>query len=237
MAKMSLVYGVSFAVHGALAVGVLGLREPTRRETVAISVSEAKKKAPEPAKVLEDPSPAPPRTEPRPARSRAAPAPKPDAPPPEAAARARSPVLDALPDLGIDMGNVGPGGNGLAIPAGPQGPAPAATAAEARPPPPKVLAPKPVDECSEPLVKPKPRSISQPAYTAAAREANVEGRVRVEVSVGADGKVTGVRLLSGLGFGLDEAALEAARRAGFDPGTRCGKPVAATFVIAMRFSL
>lgn len=45
------------------------------------------------------------------------------------------------------------------------------------------------------------------------------------------------RIGAGLGYGLDEAALEAAKRAAFEPATRCGKPVSATFVIAMRFSL
>jgi protein TonB len=86
-------------------------------------------------------------------------------------------------------------------------------------------------------VKPRPKSIAQPAYTSSAREASVEGKVRVEVSVDEGGHVTGARLLAGLGYGLDEAALEAAKRAVFEPATRCGKPVSATFSIAMRFSL
>ena len=44
-------------------------------------------------------------------------------------------------------------------------------------------------------------------------------------------------VLEGLGHGLDEVALTAARAATFEPGTRCGKPTSATFVIAMRFAL
>jgi protein TonB len=55
------------------------------------------------------------------------------------------------------------------------------------------------------------------------------------VSVAADGSVTQVRLLGGLGYGLDEASLEAARRATFQPATRCGKPVAGTLVMGFRF--
>jgi protein TonB len=86
-------------------------------------------------------------------------------------------------------------------------------------------------------VKPKPKGVPSPAYTAAAREANVEGKVRIEVTVGPDGAVKSARVIAGLGYGLDEAALAAARRGTFEPGTRCGKPVTATFVIAMRFSL
>jgi periplasmic protein TonB len=235
MASSSLVYGMSLLAHGALAVVVVGMREPTRRETIAISVSEAKQKAPEPAKVTETPAPTLPKAEtPRP-RSHAAPAraERPEAPPPEAALHAAaSNTLDALPDLGIAMDNGGPG---VGVPEGGRGMDAPAPAASVRAPPPKVLTAKPADACAEPVVKTKLKSMSQPAPTTAAREANVEGRVRVEVSVGADGSVTGVRLLGGLGYGLDEASLEAARHATFEPATRCGKPVAATFVIALRF--
>ena len=233
MAKTSLVYGVSLFLHGSIALGVIALGKQERRETIAISVSEAKKKPPEPAKVTEEPKPPEAKTEaPRQAKAKIAAAVKPDAPPPDAASPSRSPVLDALPDLGLTMGNDGPGG--LAIPQG--GPIAAAPAASVHAPPaPKVLGPRPSEECTEPLVKPRRKLISTPQYTAAAREAGVEGLVRVEVSVAADGSVTGARILAGLGHGLDEASLEAARRAGFDPATRCGKPVAATAVLPFRF--
>lgn len=236
MAKTSLVYGVSLALHGAIAVGVLGLGKQTHRETVAISVSEAKKKTPppEPAKVTEDPKPPEAKTEaPRQSKAKVAPAPKADAPPPEATPRAPSPVLDALPELGLSMGNDGPGG--IAVPQGGPVAAAAPVASAHAPPPPKVLGPKPDGDCTEALVKPRRKLISTPQYTAAAREAGVEGLVRVEVSVGADGSVTSARILAGLGHGLDEVSLEAARRAGFDPATRCGKPVAATAVLPFRF--
>jgi protein TonB len=233
MAKTSLVYAVSLVVHGGLAAVVAGVREPKRREVVAISVAEAKKKPPEPAKVIEPPKPvetkpdSAPKARPRPST----PAPQPENPPPEAAPRARSAALDALPNLGLSMGN-GPGG--IAVPQG--GPIAAAPplAASAPPAAPKVLAAR-QDDCTEALVKPKPKSSAQPALTSAAREASVEGKVRVEVSVAADGSVTGVRLLGGLGYGLDEASLEAARRSTFQPATRCGKPVAATLVMGFRF--
>jgi protein TonB len=104
----------------------------------------------------------------------------------------------------------------------------------------KALAPAPVrgaaDACSEPASKPKPVSVPQPAYTEAARAASVEGRVRVELTVDEAGRVIAVKVLQGLGYGLDEAALAAARSASFTPALRCGRPVRATFTIAMRFS-
>ena len=49
--------------------------------------------------------------------------------------------------------------------------------------------------------------------------------------------MSNVRVIEGLGHGLDEAALEAARGSTFEPATRCGKPIATTFTIGMRFSL
>jgi protein TonB len=59
----------------------------------------------------------------------------------------------------------------------------------------------------------------------------------VELSLDDAGRVTGARVLQGLGHGLDEAALAAARGARFEPATRCGRPVATTFTLAVRFAL
>ena len=77
----------------------------------------------------------------------------------------------------------------------------------------------------------------EPEYPDAAREANIEGRVRVELTLDATGRVTGARVLQGLGHGLDEAALDAARGARFEPATRCGRAVATTFTLGVRFTL
>jgi protein TonB len=93
-----------------------------------------------------------------------------------------------------------------------------------------------IDDCADPPAKPKPVSVPQPAYTEAARAAAVEGKVRVELTVDEAGRVVSVRVLSGLGHGLDEAAVAAAKAATFQPAVRCGKPTRATFTISMRFS-
>jgi periplasmic protein TonB len=243
VAKLSLIYGLSLAAHGVMAVSVAFLKEPKRTETIAITMSDGPKKPAkvEAAKVVDAPKADARAEAPRPqAKAKVAPvaATKSDAPPPPVnAAAAAGPIgNDALPDFGLTLGNGGPGG--MAIPQGPAAIAAATPSATAKVLPARVLAPKPAgDECADPIVKPRPKSIAQPAYTSSAREANVEGKVRVEVSVDEGGHVTGARLLAGLGYGLDEAALEAARRASFEPATRCGKPVSATFSIAMRFSL
>jgi protein TonB len=91
--------------------------------------------------------------------------------------------------------------------------------------------------CTEPLVKARPLEIPQPGYPAAAREAGISGKVRVELRVDVTGRVVSARVIEGLGHGLDEAALEAARAARFEPATTCGTATETSFVIGMRFNL
>jgi protein TonB len=94
------------------------------------------------------------------------------------------------------------------------------------------------EDCTEALVKPKPvGAVQQGTYTEQARAAGVEGKVRIQLQIDASGAVTGGSVLSGLGYGLDESALAAAKRSKFTFGTKCGKPVAATLIVAMRFAL
>jgi periplasmic protein TonB len=57
------------------------------------------------------------------------------------------------------------------------------------------------------------------------------------VTVDESGRVIAARLLNGLGYGLDEAALDAAKKCVFEPATLCGKPVVGTAVVAQRFEL
>ena len=104
----------------------------------------------------------------------------------------------------------------------------------------RALEPKPAKAeakgCAEPDTKPRPESMPQPEYAAAARAAGVQGKVRVRVTVGADGKPSKVEVVQSLHPELDAAAKAAVLDARFAPATRCGEPVAATFTIAVRFS-
>jgi protein TonB len=232
--RASLLYLASFGAHAFLAVGVVSLKGVRKAEDVSIAVIEKAK--PDSKKAA--PPPPPPVDAPK-ALAKAKAAPKPaaakpvaEAPPPAAIG---APGSD-IPDYGVSLG--GGTGAGLAVPAAtPRGEAaPASTVQVSK----KLLAapaPAAADACTEPVVKPKVLSITQPAYTPQAREANVAGKVRVELTVDATGHVSSARVLEGLGHGLDEAALTAARAATFEPATRCGKAAPSTFVIAMRFSL
>jgi TonB family protein len=64
-----------------------------------------------------------------------------------------------------------------------------------------------------------------PVYTDEARRLRIEGEVLVEVIFRASGQVQTVRVVKGLGHGLDEAALRAAERIRFKPAIQQGQPV------------
>lgn len=77
-----------------------------------------------------------------------------------------------------------------------------------------------------------------PAYTAEAKAAGVQGDVVLEVEFAASGNLKVVRVVRGLGHGLDEMAMEAARHIKFKPALQSGKPVdfRANVVIVFRLS-
>jgi TonB family protein len=76
-----------------------------------------------------------------------------------------------------------------------------------------------------------------PVYTNEARQLKVEGEVLVSVVFGSDGVVRVVAVVKGLGHGLDEAAVEAARRIRFVPAQRYGKRVDCSAVLHIVFAL
>ena len=63
-----------------------------------------------------------------------------------------------------------------------------------------------------------------PTYTAEARKLRIEGEVVLEVVFEASGKLRIVRVVQGLGHGLDEAAVQAAEGIRFKPAARDGRP-------------
>jgi TonB family protein len=65
----------------------------------------------------------------------------------------------------------------------------------------------------------------------------VEGTVQLELDVDASGNVTGARVLTPIGHGLDEAALAAARKFTFEPARRAGTPVPSKVQLDYEFHL
>lgn len=77
----------------------------------------------------------------------------------------------------------------------------------------------------------------KPDYTEEGRRRHLEGDVVVEIVVKSDGSVGNVKLLQGLGAGLDERAVEAVRQWRFSPAKRYGTPVDVIVEVAMEFKL
>ena len=76
-----------------------------------------------------------------------------------------------------------------------------------------------------------------PAYTDEARRMKVEGEVLLEVVLEASGKVRVLRVVRGLGHGLDESAVRAAEQISFKPAMRDGQPADSTAVLHIIFQL
>jgi len=74
-------------------------------------------------------------------------------------------------------------------------------------------------------------------YTDSAREANVQGAIRVALLLSADGRVEQVLFLSRLGYGLDQEVLRAAQSIKFQPKQKDGKPVSTVVIREYTFSI
>jgi TonB family protein len=79
----------------------------------------------------------------------------------------------------------------------------------------------------------KPR----PSYTAEARRLQIEGEVLLQAVFTASGEVQILRIIRGLGHGLNESAIAAARAIRFRPALQSGQPVDSTATVRMSFEL
>ncbi len=87
------------------------------------------------------------------------------------------------------------------------------------------------------LQEPRLLNVSLPKYSGKARDKKIEGEVVVRVLFRRDGKIKDARVEKGLGFGLDERAIEAVKRSTFLPAQLDGKEVAARVQIIVGFNL
>lgn len=75
------------------------------------------------------------------------------------------------------------------------------------------------------------------SYTDEARRANIAGEVEMEITIRRDGTVSDVRILRGLGGGLNERAAAAVRQWRFAPARLKGTPVDVIVEVAVQFTL
>ncbi|PYU54302.1 MAG: hypothetical protein DMG55_31970 [Acidobacteria bacterium] len=77
----------------------------------------------------------------------------------------------------------------------------------------------------------------QPNYTNPAREAKFNGTVLLQVTVSEAGSTVESKVIRGVPFGLNEAAMNAVRDWKFKPATREGEPVTCMVMIEATFRL
>ncbi len=222
----STIYIVSIGFHLMLALAIAFIPQKRLREVVAIALAETAKHD-DKAK----PPPPPPHSDNRPARS------------PIAHAAAEAPAAEnlaaqsntAFADIGISLDSSS--ADGIPIHMGPAVQASAAPKPDLALSKPKLLVAKSNEvPCTEELVKAVPLSRPSPKYTPEAENAGIEGKVRLDLKVNERGEVETAKVLQGLGYGLDESAIQTVKRWQFRPATLCGKPVAASFVVSVVFS-
>lgn len=100
------------------------------------------------------------------------------------------------------------------------------------PAPPKPSAPAPgYDRPPRMIYTPNPE------YSPTARRKNIEGSVVLSLLVGTDGLPHNIKLEKGLGYGLDEKALETIQTWRFSPAEKDGRPVEIRITVNIRFHL
>jgi TonB family protein len=96
---------------------------------------------------------------------------------------------------------------------------------------------KQVDNSASKTVSAEIISKPTPVYTDEARHLKIEGEVLLEVVFESGGKVRVVRVVRGLGHGLDESAMRAAEQIRFKPAQLNGQPVDFSAVLHILFQL
>jgi protein TonB len=219
------------------------------QETIEVDFVEPPPPLPPPPPQAEPLPPPPPEPEPPPPPppplavvKRAPPVAKAEPPKPEPPA---PPAPKGLPEAPLLPGTVDspgiPDNNGtMAVPTGRGGSGPIGVPSRGRADgvgqgPPENKGPAPAL-----VIKDEPRLLSEvkPDYPDDARSQLIEGKVRLRVTISADGKVLNARLVKGLFPSLDRAALDAIKRFRFSPAvTNDGRKVEHTIPWNMSFQL
>jgi TonB family protein len=104
-------------------------------------------------------------------------------------------------------------------------------------PAPPTVQSRPAAQSAAHLIPAEILSKPNPAYTEDARTKKIEGEVLLEVVFEASGKLRVLRVVRGLGHGLDDAAVHAAEQIRFKPALKDGQPSDSTAVVHIIFQL
>lgn len=103
-----------------------------------------------------------------------------------------------------------------------------------------VATPQPKAKTVDPVAKTVPVEITykpRPVYTDEGRQLKIEGEVLLEVVFSAGGQIRIVKVVRGLGHGLDESAVRAAEKIQFKPALKDGHPADFEAVLHIEFQL
>jgi TonB family protein len=103
-----------------------------------------------------------------------------------------------------------------------------------------VASAQPKAKAAEPAVRTLPAEITykpRPVYTEEGRKLKIEGEVLVDVVFSSTGQIHIVKIVQGLGHGLDESAVRAAEKIQFKPALRDGQPADFEAVLHIMFQL
>jgi TonB family protein len=104
-------------------------------------------------------------------------------------------------------------------------------------PAPPTVQSRPAGQATAKMVPAEIISKPVPAYTEEARSKRIEGEVLLEVVFEATGKLRVLKIVRGLGHGLDDAAVHAAEQIRFKPALKDGQPSDSTAVVHIIFQL
>ncbi len=77
----------------------------------------------------------------------------------------------------------------------------------------------------------------EPGYTKEARDAKLEGTVGLSATIGTDGVPSEIKVVRGVGMGLDDKAVECLLQWRFKPATSHGEPVSTKVTVQINFRL
>jgi periplasmic protein TonB len=236
----------SLTLHGLglLALGLMKERPPvvTQKPVELVVVEVQRPPPPPPPEPPKEEPPPPPKAKPppRPPPVKVAQAEKPPPPPPE---QAPPPPNEPPPQptkpvplvVGISMSSTTSAGT-FAAPVG------NTTYGKVSD---KAQDPKEVKEYAAPRYTPiyqvdsEPRVLSEVKipYPEEARRAGIEGTVTLSITINPEGKVVAAKVISGPGYGLNEAAREAIKRFRFKPAFKGGEAVSTEMTYAYTFLL
>lgn len=103
--------------------------------------------------------------------------------------------------------------------------------------PPRLLDPTDTQYVSRRVILPKVLSRVEPVYSERARKHKLQGKVVVSAIVRKDGSLKVLKVVRGLGMGLNENAIKALKKWRFRPGTRDGEPVDVALNVEVSFRL